>query len=137
MAKGKVYPVHEIEFTVNALAISDMETFSVAIDGNVVEWTPMDQGGWLRRLMTAKSITVSVSGKRSEGNEGNDYINGLALAMGEAATAPFEMTFPNGDTLAFDAVINVTALGGAAEDGAELSFDAMSDGAPTYTEATP
>lgn len=33
--------------------------------------------------MTAKSITISVSGKRNYGDAGNDYVAGMALKMVE------------------------------------------------------
>ena len=83
MAKTGVYPVYENQFKIdksggdgsnesNLVSIADMESFSVSIDGNVEEWKPFDHAGWTRRLMTGKSITISISGKRNIGDEGND-----------------------------------------------------------------
>ena len=46
-----------------------METFTVAIDNGVEEWTPMDTEGWRKRLLTAKSITITLNGKRCIGDE--------------------------------------------------------------------
>ena len=71
-----VYPVHENQFKIdktggdgstesNLVTIADMESFSVSIDGNIEEWKPFDQKGWTRRLLTGKSITISISGKRT------------------------------------------------------------------------
>jgi hypothetical protein len=34
--------------------------FSLAVDGNVEEWTPMDTEGWVRRLMTGKGFAISL-----------------------------------------------------------------------------
>ena len=34
--------------------IAEMENFSVSIDGNVEEWSPMEQEGWLKRMVTGK-----------------------------------------------------------------------------------
>ena len=71
-----VYPVYENQFKIdktggdgstesNLVTIADMESFSVSIDGNIEEWKPFDQQGWTRRLLTGKSITISISGKRN------------------------------------------------------------------------
>ena len=60
-----VYPCYENQFQVGAAkegatGIADMESFSVSFDNGVEEWTPFDTEGWIRRLMTAKSMTISV-----------------------------------------------------------------------------
>ena len=76
--KTGVYPVYENQFQVGASKdsltdIADMESFSVKLDNGVEEWNPLDQKGWVRRLMTSKSVTISISGKRNFGDTGNDY----------------------------------------------------------------
>ena len=43
--------------------ISDAEGLSISIDGGVEEWNPMDGEGWTKRLVTAKSITISMTAK--------------------------------------------------------------------------
>ena len=96
--KTGVYPVYENQFQVGASKeslnnIADMVTFSVALDNGIEEWNPMDQKGWVRRLMTAKSITISISGKRNIGDAGNDFVNGLALNNGREAEACLQWTF--------------------------------------------
>lgn len=88
--KTGVYPVYENQFQVgadkeNLANIADMESFSVSLDNGVEEWNPLDQKGWVRRLMTSKSITISISGKRNFGDTGNDYIASKALANGRDA----------------------------------------------------
>ena len=63
-AKTGVYPVFENKFKIGASAeslntIAEMENFSVSIDGNVEEWSPMEQEGWLKRMVTGKALTIS------------------------------------------------------------------------------
>ena len=116
-----VYPVYENQFQVNTAAsgataafsdIADMESFSVSIDNNVEEWTPFTTEGWTRRLMTGKSITITVQGKRNVGDTGNDYIAGLYMKNGREAEADFKWTFPDGSSLTFTgAVVNITNIG--------------------------
>ena len=145
--KTGVYPVYENQFKIdkaggdgstadNLVGIADMENFSVSIDGNVEEWKPFEAEGWTRRLMTGKSITISISGKRNVGDAGNDYIEGLAMKTGEEATTTLIWTFPSGAKLVIKGVVNVTELGGGDSTGvAPLAFDFMSDGKPTFTPA--
>lgn len=87
--------------------------------------------------MTAKSVTISVKGKRTIGDAGNDEIAELAFKNGTAAQLPFKWTFPNGASVLFkNAVISVTANGaGASTDVAPLEFEVMSNGKPEYTPA--
>lgn len=145
--KTGVYPVYENQFKIdkaggdgstadNLVGIADMESFSVSIDGNVEEWKPFEAEGWTCRLMTGKSITISISGKRNVGDAGNDYIEGLAMKTGEEATTTLIWTFPSGAKLVIKGVVNVTEWGGGDSTGvAPLAFDFMSDGKPTFTPA--
>lgn len=140
-----VYPVLENQFQVDVSStdtasfknIADMETFSVSIDNNVEEWTPFTTEGWTRRLMTGKSITITVSGKRNVGDDGNDFVAGMFMKNGREAECDFKWTFPDGATLTFaDAVVNVTNMGaGDSTEVAPLEFEIMSNGKPTYTAA--
>lgn len=141
-----VYPVYENQFKVNVSDtstaswkdIADMETFSVSLDNGVEEWHPFESEGWVRRLMTAKSVTISVNGKRNVGDDGNDFIAGKFSANGRDAEAGFKWTFPDGGVLEFeDAVINVTNMGaGDSTSVAPLEFEVLSNGKPTYTPAS-
>lgn len=135
-----VYPVYENQFQVGASedslnSIADMESFSVSFDNGVEEWTPMESEGWVRRLMTAKSITISLTGKRNIGDTGNDYVAGLAFKNGRSAEGCLQWTFKDGTTVVFtDAVFNVTALGAGDSTGvAPLEFEVMSNGKPAVT----
>lgn len=137
-----VFPVYENQFKIGATkeaqnAIADMETFSLSIDNGVEEWTPMDQEGWRRRLMTAKSITISINGKRNVGDTGNDFVAGLAFKNGRDAEAVLDWIFPDGTVVSFGVVVNVKALGsGDSTNVGPLEFDAMSNGKPTITLPT-
>jgi hypothetical protein len=143
---GSVYPVHNNTFKIGTngrestteemVAIADLETFSISIDGNTEEWTPMDQEGWVRRAVTGKGLTISLSGKRSYGDTGNDYIANLLLKTGTGVETVFEWTLANGDTLTMDCVINLSSIAGGDSTAIDaLDFDVLSDGKPTYTVA--
>lgn len=141
-----VYPVYENQFKINTkgrddgttslVTIADMESFSVSFDDNVEEWTPMTSEGWVRRLKTGKGITITLAGKRNVGDAGNDYIAGLAFKSGQACNSQLEWNFPNGDKVLMDCVINVTSAGGDSTNVEPLEFECLSDGKPTFTEAT-
>ena len=97
-AKTGVYPVFENKFKIGASAeslntIAEMENFSVSIDGNVEEWSPMEQEGWLKRMVTGKALTISLSGKRCIGDPGNDFVEASAWGTGSDCEAHF-VPFP-------------------------------------------
>lgn len=141
-----VYPCYENQFLIdktggdgtneeNLVPIADMESFSVSIDGNVEEWNPYDAEGWSNRLVTGKSLTISVSGKRNIGDPGNDYIEGIALKIGQGCNTTLVWKFPSGAKLVMPCVINVTEWGaGDSRNVAPLAFDSMSRGKPNFIE---
>lgn len=144
MATTGVYPCYENQFAIASTAsgetttsIADCESFSVSFDNGVEEWTPFDTEGWVRRLLTAKSLTISVTAKRNVGDAGNDAVAELAWANGRDAERDFKWTFPDGTAITFvDAVINVTNVGaGDSTAVAPLEFEVMSNGKPTVTAA--
>ena len=114
--KPGVYPVYENQFQGGAESsslsdIADMDSFSVSFDNGVEEWTPMNTEGWIRRLMTAKGMTISVSGKRNVGDTGNDYVASKSLKNGRDAEETFQWTFPDGTKVLIEgAVFNITAM---------------------------
>lgn len=148
MAKTGVYPVFENKFKIGSkgvastaaemVPIAELETFEVAIDGNTEEWSPMEAEGWLKRMVTGKALTVTLSGKRCVGDAGNDYVANSAWGTGESCDTKFEWEFPSGAKLAFDCVLNVTNPGGGESRGvAGLEFEVLSNGKPTYTPPAP
>ncbi|MDO5402981.1 MAG: hypothetical protein Q4F11_06035 [Eubacteriales bacterium] len=122
--------------TIKTTVVKDAESLSISIDGGIEEWNPMDQGGWVRRLMTSKSLGVSMGGKRNYGDAGNDYVASLFMKNGQACNSWFSIIFPNQDILIIPVVVNVTSLGGdsTAIDG--LEWEVQSDGKPTYIAHT-
>lgn len=139
-----VYPCYENQFQIGTgtngqtlVNIADCETFGVSFDNGVEEWHPFEQEGWIRRLLTAKGVTISVTAKRNVGDAGNDFVAGLAWKNGRDAEAPFQWTFPDGTKVVFaDAVINVTNVGsGESTNVAPLEFEVLSNGKPTVTPA--
>lgn len=140
-----VYPCYENQFKIDTSntstaswkTIADCETFSVAFDNGVEEWHPFEQEGWVRRLLTAKGVTISVTAKRNLGDDGNDFVAGLAWKNGREAEAGFQWTFPDGTVVEFaNAVINVTNIGAAdSTNVAPLEFEVQSNGKPTVTPA--
>lgn len=145
MSRTGVYPVWENKFKISTTGrtspayalIADMENFSVSIDGNVEEWSPMEAEGWLRRMVTGKSLKISLSGKRNIGDAGNDYVANNAWNTGAGCETAAEWEFPSGAKLTFNCVLNVTNPGGGeSRNGAPLEFEVLSDGKPTFTAAT-
>ena len=146
MSSTGVFPCYENQFKINTSTnstptwsdIADCETFEVAFDNGVEEWTPFEAEGWTRRLMTAKSVTITVSAKRNVGDTGNDFIAALAFENGRDAEVDFKWTFKDGTVVTFNGCpINVTALGsGDSTAVAPLEFEVMSNGQPTVTAAS-
>ncbi|MDR1015722.1 MAG: hypothetical protein LBL86_12215 [Coriobacteriales bacterium] len=142
---GGVYPVFENVFKVGVEGkassesdmkpIADVETFSVSFDDNVEEWTPMTTKGWRRALKTGKAFTVSLSGKRNIGDEGNDYVAGLAFKTGQDCETRFEWVLPDGTTVKVGCIVNITGGGGDSTNVDGLDFEVMSNGEPTVTAA--
>lgn len=117
--------------------IKDLDGCQISINGNVVSWNPMDQGGWQRNAVTGKSLSLACVAKRNYGDAGNDYIASLALATGSACESAAKITFPNGDAMYIPCIINVKNNGGANTlDLGQLEFDILGDGKPTYEEYT-
>ena len=146
MSSLGVFPVYDLKFTIGMngkssedqqmVTIADMESFSPSIDGTVEKWTTMTTAGWARSLMTGKAFSISLKGKRSVGDPGNDYVAGLAWKDGLACSTKAEIEFPDGAKLSFDCVVDVkTPFGGDSTNVSTLEFDLVGDGKPTYTPA--
>ncbi|MCX0397415.1 hypothetical protein LI014_08485 [Clostridium perfringens] len=146
MAFTGVFPVYNLKFKIGTKGkasqsqdmqtIADMENFGIKIDGNVEDWTPMDTAGWARSLMTGKSFSISLKGKRHVGDAGNDYVAATAWKDGLDCSTKGEMEFPDGSKLTFNCVIDIKNVGGDnSTKVAPLEFDLKGDGKPEYTEA--
>lgn len=146
MAFMGVFPVYDIIFKVGTKGkesaeadmadIADMESFGLSIDGNVENWTPMTTQGWQRSLMTGKSFSFEMKGKRNVGDKGNDYVAATAWSDGLKCSTKGAVEFPDKSKLEFDCVINVTNPGGGdSSNVAPLEFTMQGDGKPVYTPA--
>lgn len=128
--KGKTSTAEDMK------AIADCETFSLSMDNNVEEWTPMTTEGWIRRMQTGKGFSISISGKRNVGDEGNDYVASKLFATGADVETKFEWEFADGTKVSFDCIISVSNAGtGDSTNVAHLEFEVMSNGKPTVTPA--
>lgn len=141
-----VYPCYENQFQIGAHGtdtadkqIANCEEFTPSFDNQVEEWTPFEQQGWKNRMLTGKGVTISVKGKRTKGDPGNDLVASLAFLSGHDVECPFQWTFPDGTKVLFpNAIINVTACGsGQSTNVGPLEFEVMSNGKPVITEAVP
>ena len=143
-----VYPVYDTEFKIGTkgkastsadmVAIADMETFSMKIDGKTETWTSMTEKGWERALMTGKSFSIGLKGKRNVGDTGNDYVAATAWKDGLDCSTKAQIVFPDASKLDFNCVIDVSNPGGDDSNKvAPLEFDLKGDGRPVYTAATP
>lgn len=140
-----VFPVSDIAFKIGTkgitseaaqmVIIKDMESFSLAVEGGTESWNPMDQAGWGRNLMTSKKLTVSLKGKRSVGDPGNDYVASTAYKDGLDCSTKASVEFPDGSKLEFNCVLDVKSLGGDSTNVAPLEFDMIGDGKPVFTNA--
>lgn len=117
------------------VGIADLEEVSLTIENNIETWYSIEGGGWQNALMTARALSGSFSGKRCLGDAGNDYLDSLRYVNGAEAVADWKVEFPNGATLAFNAVVGITDVLGSATDVAPLNGDLTGKGKPTYTPA--
>ena len=140
--KTNVFPVSDNQFKLGAskeaaTMPADLETFSPSFSNGVETWTPMDAEGWQRALMTAKAVTITLSGKRNIGDTGNDFVAGKTFTNGHDSEAYFEWIMPDGTSISWpNAVIDVkNNSGGDATNVGALEFDVISNGQPTVTPA--
>lgn len=116
--------------------IADIEELSLSIENTTNTWYSINDGGWQNALLTAKALSGSFSGKRTLGDIGNDYLDGLRYKLGKEAEADWEIEFPDGSELKFTAVTALTDILGNATDVAPLSGDLTGKGKPTFTPAS-
>ncbi len=144
---GTVYPVYDNEFAIGTsglastteqmVAIANLETFGLSIDGTIENWNPMEAKGWAEAMLTGKKLSISFKGKRTVGDAGNDYVAGLTWKLGNDVVTLFKWTFPTGAKVEFPCVVDVKNSGGGDSTNVEpLEFDVHCKGKPTYTAAT-
>lgn len=116
--------------------IADLEEVSLSLENNTETWYSIKDGGWQNALLTGKALSGSFSGKRTLGDTGNDYLEGLRYKIGKDAEADWQIEFPDGSNLEFTAVTALTDILGSATDVAPLSGDLTGKGKPTFTPAS-
>ena len=130
------YSVSNCKVKVKTSGASGQAVYSLSIESNTETWYSINDGGWQNALLTAKALSGSFSGKRTLGDTGNDYVEGLRYKLAKDAEADWEIDFPDGSKLEFTAVTALTDILGAATDVAPLSGDITCKGKPTFTAAT-
>ena len=146
-ANTGLFPVHKNKFKVNTkgrtkdpldmVIIKGLENFAPSIDGGIEEFYLMEDEGWVSRMLTAKSLGFTFTGKRIYGDPGNDYIGDGILNIGQEADSEFEWEFPSGAKLTMDCVISLTTPGGGDTTNVNgLEFELLSHGKPTFTPAS-
>ena len=116
--------------------IADLEEFNITIDNNIETWYSIADNGWQNALLTAKALSGSFNGKRTLGDAGNDYIDGLRYDIGKTAEADFRVKFPNGAKLEFTSIVALKDLLGGATGVAPLNGDLTGKGKQNFTPAT-
>lgn len=116
--------------------IMDLEGCNPTINGNVVNWNPMDQGGFQRNAITGKGLNLSCTAKRNYGSKANDYIASKMLSTGQDCESVALIEWPNGDKMYIPCVIDFKSRGGNTTDLEQIQFDILGDGKPTYVPAS-
>lgn len=140
-----VYPVTNYTFKIGApvangdptfFPISDISSLKPKLKGETKAWTPMELSGWARNTVSGKSLTFEIKGQRNFGDKGNDFVAGKLLATGNDCAAVLQITFPNGDVLTCNGLVDLTTpFGGASTDMDTLEWTYTVDGKPTYVAA--
>jgi hypothetical protein len=141
------FPVHNNTFKIGTkgrlsveptdfVVIKGLENFAPAIDSNIEEYYPMEEAGWIKRMLTGKALGIGFSGKRIYGDPGNDYVADMLMKTGQDCETILQWVFASGAKLDILCIINLTTpAGGDTINIDTLEFEVMSDGKPTFTPA--
>lgn len=120
------------------MTVKDVNSLQPKVKGTIKNWSPMDQQGWERNLVTGKNMSFDMKGQRNYGDPGNDFVAGKLLSVGQDCNAALEILFPNEDKLLCKGVIDISSpFGGNSTDVDTLEWTYTVDGKPTYTPAEP
>lgn len=118
------------------MTVRDVSSLQPKVKGTIKNWSPMDQHGWERNLVTGKNMSFDMKGQRNYGDPGNDFVAGKLLSVGQDCNAVLGIYFPNGDKLLCNGVIDISSpFGGNSTDVDTLEWTYTVDGKPTYTAA--
>lgn len=134
-------PMHQLNFLIKDvstntfLEVKDLENLSLSFENGVEEWKPLDLHGWTKRMITSKSITISITGKRNYSDAGNNLIASYAMKSGADCEVEAKIVFPSGNTLNLMGVIDIKSIGGGDSTAVSpLEFDILSSGKPVFSE---
>lgn len=116
--------------------VSNVESMEMKLKGTTKAWNPMELRGWARNMVTGKTLSLTFKGKRCYGDAGNDFVANKLLSIGSDCAAVLKITFPNGDALSCDGLVDITSsFGGASTDMDSMEWTYTVDGKPEYLEA--
>lgn len=139
---ANVYAVKDYSFAIDTTKndgtgtmaqVHDVESMEVAIKSDKAAWKPIDAQGWERSIITGKSVTLTMKGKRNTA-DGGKFICDAAFKMGDGCKSYIVITFPDQtNTLSGSGVIDVTKpFGGEATKIDALEWTFTFDCKPTY-----
>ena len=139
---SKNYAVNANEFKIatDGLAgtayatIAGVENCEISISATVQKWKEMAWHGFTNALKTGLEVSITMSGKRSYGDAGNDYVCGTAFKLNDEAASSMQWTTPAGEVITFPVCIDVKKIaGGAADDVDAFEAEFVMRGVPTIT----
>lgn len=111
--------------------IKDLTSFKIKIDNETKDWSPMDQSGYSKFMVTGKKFTIDFSAKRTYNDEGNNAVAALAWEIGSACEKACQWTMADGKTCQFTGVFDVSEpAGGDSNDVDALTFKVNCQGKP-------
>lgn len=111
--------------------VTDVESVDITVDGVTIDWNALDSVYTKRRKTGGVSIELAFSGKRNFGDTGNDYVAGLAFAVGDTVETTVKITTNEATptTYTIPVVVQVTSIiGGESTDVSVLEWTASSNG---------
>ncbi len=107
--------------------IGGIETFSIEKEKTDAEGTDFDSAGWAEHVVAERGVSISLEGFHKEDSStgdrdaGQEAVEALADAVGDASLDQFRMTSPGGNTWTFYASADVGGPGGGRNDYASWS----------------
>ncbi|MCK4258752.1 MAG: hypothetical protein KAX49_07225 [Halanaerobiales bacterium] len=115
--------------------VKGLESLDFAVENENQSGYFIADGGFGYSDIVAGRLTVGVSGKRIDGDTGQDYLAGLVGSWGADVKSTLTLTnYITGDVYSIPCSVDVTAVsGGAAEELEIFECTFHSDGAWTFT----
>lgn len=114
--------------------IQDITSFKVKIEAETKDWTPMDTAGFSKFMVTGKKMTIDFQAKKNFTDTGNKAVAAMAWEIGDGCVKPCQWTMPDGTTVTFIGVFDVSTPGGGdSNDVDALEWKVSCQGKPTVT----